>query len=106
MCQAALLRTPDTMQGVGDAGYESQFVVGKALVSIASAKDVTGQAKVDPQQSAEPMDADAIAVEPDCTQALVSVVFKRLAAVDKLKHRGAACIWLFCLVDALGSHTA
>jgi proteasome component ECM29 len=106
MCQAALLRTPDTMQGVGDAGYESQFVVGKALVSIASAKDVTGQAKVDPQQSAEPMDADAIAVEHDCTQALVSVVFKRLAAVDKLKHRGAACIWLFCLVDALGSHTA
>ena len=40
-CQAALLRTPGTFTATGDAAFESQFVVGKSLVSVAAATTTT-----------------------------------------------------------------
>lgn len=104
LCKAALLRTPKTMQGVGDAGYESQFVVGKALVCVVSAQNAATE--VDSEPATTEMAASTAAAKHDCTESLVSVIFERLAAVDELKQRGAACIWLFCLVDYLGSHPA
>ena len=109
MSKAALLRTPATMQGVGDAGYESQFVVGKALVRLVSGKDVpetTDATDETDEADAAAMDTDAALGENDCTEALATVVFKRLATTGNVKQRATASVWLFCMVDALGSHPA
>ena len=105
MCQAALLRTPTTMQQVGDRGFEDQFVVGKALVRVAAGMDRMLEAESDGGSSAA-MDTDPSTVEADTTEDVLKTVFDRLTSMDNPRERGAACVWLFCFVDFLGSHPA
>jgi proteasome component ECM29 len=105
----ALLRTPEKLQTSGDAGNQSHFVVGRALVSCAgglATKVVAADEDEDEDEMEEPA-AEAEAwpvVVNDGVEALLTTTLARCALPDKPRLRAAGCVWLLCIVQQLAVH--